>query len=205
MNLEDDFDEICWTSLNWVESIFGEQDEGVVVEGVISSKEIRFPHTAYHPVDQNRIEIRVPHVDEPWQLYRHLTHEYVHALRPNGLPGGQATILEEGLAEHSSIYFMKANFTVAGADGKIDQSYWENSVPGPYNDAYKLVEMLIAAEGLEEMREGIRALRHDTGLPFGRITAAHLEIVFSATPKELLDALSQRFHANPEVLPSVIQ
>ena len=198
MNVEEQFDAICYNALDWVETLFGRKDPHVEIVGVISSKEVRFPHTAYDPHDEDLIQINVPHVDEPWQLFRHLTHEFVHVLTPNGLPGGQATMLEEGLAEHSSVYFMKAHFTCHGEDGQIDQSFWEVNVSPYYRAAFLLVEQLVEAEGLEEMRDGIRTLRHNTGLPFAQITADHLETVFAKAPRDLLEALSRRFRDQAE-------
>lgn len=190
---EEEFEGVCYKALIWVESLFGPTDPNVEVVGVFVSAELRAPHTAYHPDDHKLIQIWVPPVKETWELSRHVTHEFVHTLTPNGLPGGQATILEEGLAEHSSVYFMRANFTVLGQDGQADHSYWETNVSTYYRAAFQLVEQLVEAEGLEGMREGIRTLRRLHGLPFAKVTADDLETFFTKAPRDLLEALSRLF------------
>lgn len=192
---EPDFEAVCRQSLEWVESIFGEKDERVLIDSVVSSAEDRYPHTVYlDPDDHFIIGIVVPLVEEEWQLHQALTHEFVHALHPNGPPGGQATVLEEGLAEHSSVYFMRERYRCVGADGQEDPAIWVDRLPKDYREAFMLVEKLVASEGLDTMRSGIRALRRQTDLPFAQITADDLATVFDSTPRSLLEALSRRFH-----------
>jgi hypothetical protein len=171
----------------WVCELFGPFDPRVQVCGVLPT-DSKWPFTSYPlPYSQFRIAINLPSKDaEDWQIFRHLAHELVHCLTPNGVPTGQATALEEGLAEHSSIYLLERGFTVQGCE-------WKEQLSGPYLVAFNLVEEVVSYEGLEAMRAAVRKLRADTGLPFARLTPDHLSAHFQLTPRPLLEALSQPF------------
>lgn len=198
VSAEPDFEAVCRQSLEWVESIFGKKDERVFIDRVLVSDETRIPHTTYpDPDDHFVVGIIVPPVEEEWQLHRFLTHEFVHTLHPNGPPGGQATVLEEGLAEHSSVYFMRERYKFVGENGEVNPNVWVDNLPESYREAFMMVETLVAFEGLDTMRSGIRALRRQTNKPFAKITADDLATIFDSAPKSLLEALSAKFAKVP--------
>lgn len=181
-------------SVSWVTGLFGPFDPRVQIAGVFPTDQ-KTPFTGYSPpYDRFHIEIHLPREVEEWGLYRHLTHELVHCLNPNGMPGHQATVLEEGLAEHSGVYFMEANFTLQHDTGEIDTTFWRQSVNDDYKDAFDLVEEVVGYEGLEGMRQGVQVMRAAIGLPFCQITADHMADHFRKTDSKTLAKLGQRFY-----------
>jgi hypothetical protein len=172
-----------------VSALFGDFDPHIEIEGAYFG-ERRYPHTVYQSAS-NRflVAICIPkhQADDPMARIMHLSHELVHCLSPNGYPPA-ATILEEGLAEHSKIYLSQAIF----------QDYYPNydfrdMLVGSYLAAFNEIEELVRYEGLEGMREGIRRIRATTELPFCRITEDHLAVEFLHTAKALLRNLSLPF------------
>lgn len=176
----------------WVTNLFGPFDPRVRIAAIFQAE--KGPHTVYNgPNDQYNVGIAIPRsATEKWMVQKHLAHELVHCLIPNGLPGGRATVLEEGLAEHSAIYFLKREYTYILPNGQIYD--WADSTEGEYREAYDLIEIVIAYEGLEEMRNSVRKMRAEVGLPFAEITEQHVEIYFSNTPLSLIQKLCERFH-----------
>ena len=177
-------------SLAFVSDMFGPFDPRLDFQG-IEWTTARHPFTAYPlPYSQFRVQICLPGSadDDEWKVARHLTHELVHCLTPNGLPSYRATVLEEGLAEHCSIHLMRANYTITGTDFE-----WADGVVGSYRVAFDLVEEVVAHEGLDGMRVGIRALRAETGLPFAEIPAETLSRHLAKTPEGIIDRLSRPF------------
>lgn len=179
-----------------VYSLFGDPDPRVEIGGVFFGH-LRHPHTAYQS-DSNRfkIEIYLPKHQAGYPLARiaHLSHELVSCLSPNGLPP-RATLLEEGLAEHSKIYLSHTIFK----DDFPDYDFRDLSGAGEYRMAFEAVEELVQHEGLQGMRDGIRAVRSRTKFPFCRITEGDLAREFELAPQSLLEKLSkpfQDFHIN---------
>lgn len=183
-------DDLMTRAFNFVEVLYGPPDPRVSFLG-LELVDSRTPFTLHpDPYSRFRVQIGIPKIaDEEWKLAAYLAHEYVHCLNPNGWPGGQATVLEEGLAEHSSIHFLKANFHVEGAEG-FD---WADMPRGAYRVAFDLVEEIIEYETLEGMRRGVRTLRANIGAPFGQITADLARPFFPNTPSALIERLSERF------------
>jgi len=172
-----------------VSGLFGDFDPHVEIKGVYFG-ERRHPHTVYLS-ETNRflVGICIPQhqAENPLALRAHLSHELVHCLNPNG-PPPQATILEEGLAEHSMVYLSRAFYQ----DQFPDYDFREMS-GGEYRIAFDKIEELIGYEELEGMRQGIRTIRTMTGLPFCQITEDDLARHFMRTPRILLEELSQPF------------
>lgn|GEM_PF-4986111 len=174
-----------------VSGLFGEFDPEVEIEGVYFG-ERRYPHTVYlSATNRFLVAICIPmhQAELPLARLANLSHELVHCLNPNGLPP-QATVLEEGLAEHSKIYLARRYFQDEFPD--FDFRTLSNE---KYLTAFDLVEELVGHEQLEGMRGGVRQLRATTGLPFGRITADDLAKQFTRTPRSLLEELSRPFRA----------
>lgn len=177
-------------TVKWlVAGLFGDFDPNVEIEGVYFGK-LRYPHTVYlSATDRFLVVICLPkhQANDPLARLAHLSHELVHCLNPNG-PPPQATILEEGLAEHSKIYLSQASYQ----EQYPDYDFRSLSV-GNYLVAFNEIEKLIGYEGLEGMRDGIRTIRATTGLPFCRITQDDLARQFVRTPRAFLEKLSQPF------------
>ncbi len=174
-----------------VVELFGDFHENVVLDGVYFCDE-RTPATLYPaPYNQYKVTIVIPkhQHDNPLAILMHLSHELVHCLTPNGLPSHRATMLEEGLAEHAKIYLSERLFRDSYANYDF-----KDALSGKYLEAFNLVEQLIAHEGLEEMRSGIRDLRRQTKLPFAELREHNLALFFKSTPTPLLKALSEAFH-----------
>lgn len=174
-----------------VEGFFGPPHPAVQFEGVFFYDR-RHPMNFYPlPYSQFRVAVCLPdhQADEPLARLVHLSHELVHCLTPNGMPPGQATVLEEGLGEHVKIYLAEQCYQVEFPDFDF-----KSMLVGKYKDAFYEVEDLIASVGLERMRQGIRSLREKTGLPFAHITKAHLGYEFPNAPPSILERLSQPFH-----------
>lgn len=172
-----------------VSKLFGDFDPLVKIEGVYFG-ERRYPHTVYLS-ETNRLAIAIclprHQAKEPLARLAHLSHELVHCLSPNG-PPPQATIFEEGLAEHSKIYLSQELYR----DHFPDYDFRTMS-DGKYRAAFDLIEKLIGYEELDGMRLGVQKLRATTMLPFCRITEHDLARHFVRTPKNLLEKLSQPF------------
>jgi hypothetical protein len=183
-------EELMSRLFGFVEEMFGPPEPRVCFLG-LEPVDSRTPLTLHpDPYSRFRVKIGIPKIaDEEWKVAAYLAHEYVHCLNPNGWPGRQATVLEEGLAEHSSIYFLKANYHVEGAED-FD---WADMPRGAYRVAFDFVEEVVRHETLEGMRRGVRALRADTHVPFGEITAGVARPYFPNTPLALIDRLSERF------------
>lgn len=177
-------------AFSFVEALYGPPDPRMAFLG-LELVDSRTPFTLHPaPYSRFRVQIGIPKIaDEEWKIAAYLAHEYVHCLNPNGLPGRQATVLEEGLAEHSSIHFLKANYHVEGAEN-FD---WADMPRGAYRVAFDLVDEIVGHETLEGMRRGVRSLRADACAPFGQITAEMARPFFPNTPSELIDRLSERF------------
>lgn len=172
-----------------VSALFGDFDSRSEIEGAYFG-ERRYPHTVYRSAS-NRflVAICIPkhQAEDPLARLVHLSHELVHCLSPNGHPPA-ATILEEGLAEHSKIYLSRAIF-----QDHYPNYDFRDMLVGSYLAAFNKIEELIGYEGLEGMRNGIRRIRAKTELPFCRITEDHLAEEFLHTPETLLTLLSQPF------------
>lgn len=177
-------------AISFVEALYGPPDPLVSLLG-LEFVDSRTPFTLYpDPYSRFRVQIGIPKIaDEEWKIAAYLAHEYVHCLNPNGRPGGQATILEEGLAEHASIHFLKTNYHVEG----IEDFDWADMPRGAYRVAFDLVDKVVEHETLEGMRRGVRNLRSDTRAPFGQITAEMAQPYFPNTPAPLIYRLSERF------------
>lgn len=174
-----------------VEGMFGPCHPDVAIEGVYFYDR-RYPGSIYPlPYNQFRLAVCLPEHQKDDALARlvHLSHELVHCLTPNGMPSHQATVLEEGLAEHAKIYLAEDHF-----QEEIPDYDFKGMLAGDYRNAFYAVEELIESVGLEGMREGVKSLRVRTGLPFARITEEHLADVFPTVPRSLLERLNQRFH-----------
>lgn len=175
--------------MNLVSALFGDYDSRVELDGAYFG-ERRYPHTVYRS-ESNRflVAICIPQhqAEEPLARLIHLSHELVHCLSPNGWPP-KATILEEGLAEHSKIYLGREIF-----QDQYPNYDFHDMLVGKYLAAFNKIEELVGYEGLEEMRDGIRRIRATTGLPFYRITEDDLAKEFLRTPRTLLTHLSQPF------------
>lgn len=187
---EMDADEVEYVK-SCVASLFGPFDTRVAIDGVFFYSE-RTPTTVY-PAPSNRflISVVIPeHQSDDFGRLAHLSHELVHCLCPNGLPGGQATVLEEGLGEHAKVYLCRAHFEQDYPDFDFKNLC---GVPGPYLEAFNLIEEVVAHEGMEEMRESIRRMRASLGIPFAQITSDQLATFLTRTPHELLERLSKRF------------
>lgn len=172
-----------------VVGLFGAFDSHVEIEGVYFG-ERRYPHTVYLSKN-NRFNLAIclpqHQAHEPLARLLHLSHELVHCLNPNG-PPPQATILKEGLAEHSKIYLSRDFYQ----DEYPDYDF-RNLSSKKYLVAFNKIEEIIEYEGLEGMRNGIRTIRDMTGLPFCQITEDDLARYFIRTPRTLLEELSQPF------------
>lgn len=175
--------------MNLVSMLFGDYDSRVKIDGAYFG-ERRYPHTVYRS-ESNRflVAICIPkhQAEVPLARLIHLSHELVHCLSPNGWPP-KATILEEGLAEHSKIYLGQEFF-----QDKYPSYDFHDMLVGRYLAAFNNIEELVGYEGLEGMRDGIRRIRATTGLPFCRITEDDLAKEFLRTPRSLLTHLSQPF------------
>ncbi|RYG97662.1 MAG: hypothetical protein EON58_09205 [Alphaproteobacteria bacterium] len=174
-----------------VEQMFGPCHPDVEIEGVYFYDR-RYPGSIYPlPYSQFRLAVCLPEhqKDDPMARLVHLSHELVHCLTPNGMPSYQATILEEGLAEHAKIYLAVEHF-----QEEVPDYDFRDMLTGDYRAAFYMIEELIGLTGLEVMRDGVKSLRIRTGLPFARITADQLAEVFPKAPRSLLERLSQRFH-----------
>lgn len=118
-----------------------------------------------------------------------LGHEFVHCLNPNGPPSFQATVLEEGLAEHCGHDFISV---LAGKKlvYPITQSVDPND---KYRPAYRLVADVISMMGEDQFYAAIRQMRSDhPDVSFGRITADILTGYLPVESATVL-ALSTRF------------
>lgn len=172
-----------------VSGLFGAFDPSVEIDGVYFGRR-RYPHTVYlSETDRFLVAVCIPvhQAELPLARLAHLSHELVHCLNPNGLPP-QATILEEGLAEHSKIYLSRQYFQKEYPDFDF-----RDMTAGKYLAAFDLVEELVAHEQLDGMRTGIQKLRAITGRPFGRINEHDLAEQFTRTPRSLLEQLSRPF------------
>ena len=173
-----------------VVQIFGRFHNKVVIQGVYFYHQ-RSPVTVYpEPYSQYSVAVLLPQhqADNPIARLINLSHELVHCLTPNGPPSEQATVLEEGLAEHAQVYLVREHF---------QDQFPEHDFLPPLGDDYRAafdhVEHLVMCEGLETMRQSIRRLREDTELPFAQICEQDLKPYFSKSPDQLLSALSVRF------------
>ncbi|MGN7878427.1 hypothetical protein [Ensifer sp. 22460] len=174
-----------------VANLFGAFHSEVSIVGVFFHDE-RTPVTIYPlPYNQFKVAVLLPshQANEPLARLVHLSHELVHCLMPNGQPPHQATVLEEGLAEHAKIYLSEMFYR-----GEFPDFDFKEMLVGKYRDAFGLVEELVETHSLEGMREGIRNLREETGLPFAKITADHLAVQFPNASRSLMDRLCARFH-----------
>lgn len=188
--------EIIARSLSWVEHIYGESHPDVRLLDVDISDEHRSAFTAYPDESwENIIIVLSDKYLEEHQLYQIFTHELVHCLRPNGPPSLQATYFEEGLAEHSSIYFMEENYSFVDEFGNIDQSFWRNFTDDRYKRAFNLIEQVISYEGIERFRAQVRVMRDvdgDRNVRLCDITPDIMAVHFPNTPRSVLDALGRR-------------
>jgi hypothetical protein len=171
-------------------SLYGDSDPRVEIEGAFFGNR-RYPHTVYMS-ESNRfyVAICIPkhQADDPLARIAHLSHELVHCLNPNGIPPS-ATVLEEGLAEHSKVYLSHGIFK----DYYPDCDFRDLCGAGRYRMAFELIEELVHHEGLQGMRDGICAIRARTKLPFGQITQGDLAKEFVLSPQTLLAELSKLF------------
>ncbi|MCM2436337.1 hypothetical protein [Agrobacterium rosae] len=174
-----------------VSGLYGRPHSDVKFDGVYFY-ERRFPSTFYPDVNEPmRIGVWLPkhQADNPLACFYHLTHELVHCLTPNGPKTGQATMLEEGLAEHSKIYLVEQFF---------QQDYQDTNFrtlgSRKYVDAFEMVEELIADHGLNEMRDIVKTMRSETNRPFAAISLDDLKHYFTASNTQLLRKLSAPFH-----------
>lgn len=174
-----------------VAGMFGPFHPDVRIRGVYFYDE-RAPATVY-PVINNPFMVAVclpiHDADNPLARLAHLSHELVHCLTPNGMPPHQATMLEEGLAEHAKVYLTESLY-----QEQFPTFNFRDMTAGKYQEAFLLVEELVQHCGLEEMRGGIAELRARTGLPFAHLVQTHLIEQFHCAPRHLLLKLSERFH-----------
>lgn len=174
-----------------VSDLFGPFDEQVKIEGVYFWAE-RTPQTIYRSLHSKYdLAVCLPafQSDNPLARLAHLSHELVHCLTPNGPPSFQATVFEEGLAEHAKIYLARQLFAEEYPDFDF-----RDMTGGDYRQAFDLVEQIVSIEGLEGMRSGVRSMRSQTGLPFARLSATDLSDHYAKSPPSLLRQLSGRFH-----------
>ncbi|MGA6113393.1 hypothetical protein [Agrobacterium radiobacter] len=174
-----------------VVGFFGTPHPEVIFEGVYFH-ERRFPFTIYtDPTNPKQVAVCLPQhqANDGLARFFHLTHELVHCLTPNGPQTGQATVLEEGLAEHAKIYLVEEFFqsSYEGVDFRTMTS-------GSYRAAFDMVEELVAVYGLQEMRQIVTAMRMETLLPFAHIGPVVLRHYFPRCRTELLVALGSPFH-----------
>ncbi|MBY2914667.1 hypothetical protein [Rhizobium leguminosarum] len=177
---------------NLVAAFFGNFDERVQIEGIYFAEE-RAPFTVYlFPRDRFLVAICLPRhqADNPLARLIHLAHELVHCLNPNGLPPYQATVLEEGLAEHAKVYLGREIY-----QGEYPDYDFRDLSTGKYREAFNIIERVIEFEGLEEMRMAVRTLRRDLGQPFARILEESLSAYFPNTPLDLISSLSENFRS----------
>lgn len=176
-----------------VAALFGDPHPDVIFDGVFFH-ERRFPFTIYpDALNPKRIAVCLPQHQADNELARffHLSHELVHCLNPNGPRTGQATVFEEGLAEHAKIYLVEQFFqsSYAGVDFRA-------LTPGKYQMAFELVEHLVSDYGLQEMRQIVKTMRAETRRPFAEIRSKHLHHYFPKSDSEVLEKLGSRFHDN---------
>lgn len=174
-----------------VEGFFGAPHPEVIFDGVFFH-ERRFPFTFYtDPYNPKRVAVCLPRhqADDTLARFFHLTHELVHCLTPNGLQTGQATVLEEGLAEHAKIYLVEEFYQTLyeGVDFRALTS-------GDYRAAFDMVEKLVAVYGLQEMRQIVKTMRMETLRPFAQIGPDVLQHYFPKCEAGLLEELSSPFH-----------
>lgn len=182
---------------NWVVALYGPADPRVNLHGIYFTDR-RAPCTSYpEPCTQYDVEILLPaHQKEPWMISRHLAHETVHCLHPNGPPGGQATVLEEGLAEFASYSFLRENFTYIQEDGTIVE-WMEVFSGGDYYAALQAVLELISIERADNFLTDTKRMRAETSAPFAKIGATQLQSYFPHCPDDLADFLSLKFKDIP--------
>lgn len=174
-----------------VTGFFGPPHPEVIFDGVYFH-ERRFPFTIYtDPTNPKQVAVCLPQhqADDGLARFFHLTHELVHCLTPNGPQTGQATVLEEGLAEHAKIYLVEQFFqsSFEGVD-------FRSMTSGNYRTAFDMVEELVAGYGLQEMRHIVRIMRMETLLPFAQIGPSTLRSYFPKSSVALLEALGSPFH-----------
>lgn len=90
-------DDLMTRAFSFVEALYGPPDPRVAFLG-LEVVDSRTPFTLHpDPYSRFRVQIGIPKIaDEEWKIAAYLSHEYVHCLNPNGWPGRQATVLEEG-------------------------------------------------------------------------------------------------------------
>lgn len=192
MNLED----MAGIAAEWVVELYGPFNPEVEIT-VHTDEDIRAPFTAFEDPDNwRKVNVVIPESDLDYATFQYLTHEIVHCLRPNGLPSGQATYLEEGLAEHSSAYFLDKHYPVTDENGNVIVSCWIDtyrSAKGKYSVAFNLVEKLIDAYGLDDFRSIIKNIR-GTDMKLCDIDIKMLRKNFSKIEDQYLIELATPFH-----------
>ncbi len=174
-----------------VVGLFGAPHPAVIFDGVYFH-ERRFPFTIYTgPTNPKQVAVCLPQhqANDGLARFFHLSHELVHCLTPNGPQTRQATVLEEGLAEHAKIYLVE-EFFQSSYEGVNFRTIASTS----YRAAFDMVEELVAVYGLQEMRHIVRTMRMETMLPFAHIGPVILRHYFPRSRVELLVALGSPFH-----------
>ncbi|MDP9561395.1 UNVERIFIED_ORG: hypothetical protein J2740_002602 [Rhizobium nepotum] len=174
-----------------VVGFFGTPHPEVIFDGVYFH-ERRFPFTFYpDPTHPKRVAVCLPlhQANDGLARFFHLTHELVHCLTPNGPQTGQATMFEEGLAEHAKIYLVEQFF-----QSSYEGVNFRTLTSGDYRAAFDMVEELVAIYGLQEMREIVKTMRMETLRPFAQIGPDALYNYFPKAEAALLETLGSRFH-----------
>lgn len=155
-----------------IESQFGERDRSWTILGIEfceSGPQTWFPGDCGHII----IQLGLSAKEDPVQALFQLAHEYVHLLDP--VVFGFGTVLEEGLATHFSLEYIKQfhpNYTTS--DTK-------------YADAARLTAQLLNITPI-----AIKDLR-SKGIKISQITASQLLAVCPQLPKPIALALATPF------------
>lgn len=156
----------------YIEAQFGERDRSKTILGIEfcdSGPQTWFPGNRGHIV----IQLGLSAKEDPVQALFQLAHESVHLLDP--VVFGFATVLEEGLATHFSLQYIKqfhSNYTTS------DQKYAA---------AARLVAQLLDIDPMV-----IKDLR-SKGIKISQISASQLVAVCPQLPKSVALALSTPF------------
>jgi hypothetical protein len=159
--------------LHEVQERFGPRDRSFTILGV--EFEADGPRTWY-PVPERKniiIQLSLEAVDDERKAVFQLAHECVHLLSP-ALPN-QVTLLEEGLASHFSVEYVRTAFN-------MDCSLW---VTGRYAEAMAAADALLRLEPT-----AIRTLRAREPM-ISQITATMLREACPALPQEAAQSLAQ--------------
>jgi hypothetical protein len=159
--------------LRLAEAQFGERDRSYTILGVEfveSHPQIWYPGNCKHIAIQLGVECLHNNVRACYQL----AHESIHLLSPTG--GGNATVLEEGLATYFSRQYVHEQF---------DED-WRAAIAS-YNEACALVEQLLKLD-----EQAIKHLREEEAV-ISRISGELLLKHYPALGEEVAEKLGQPF------------